>query len=99
MTMTAGTLTDEEAPMSCARGCCATQREHYKSLVFGTPPAESDKFDGGYTKHFDADMNAYVELRRGGVQPERVDGLADLLRQVSEGVHPVNSPDIEVVPQ
>lgn len=81
--MTAGTLTPEEAPMPCSRGCCATQREHYKSLVFGTPPAESDKFAGGYTKHFDADMNAYRELRKGGVQPEQVDGSAQLLREVS----------------
>jgi len=77
--------------MSCARGCCATQREHYKSIVFGTPPAESDKFKGGYTKHFDADMDAYRQLARDGVQPERVDGSAKLLRELNDGVHPVNS--------
>lgn len=79
--MTAGTLSPME---TCARGCCSSQRDHYKSLVFGTPPAESDKFSGGYTKQFDADMNAYQELRKGGAQPPRVDGSAQLLRDVSD---------------
>jgi hypothetical protein len=63
--------------MSCARGCCATQRDHYKSIVFGSAPAESDKVKGGYTKQFDADMDAYVRLRKDGVQPPRVDGSAE----------------------
>jgi hypothetical protein len=71
--------------MPCSRGCCLTQKDHYRSLVFGTPPAESDTFSGGYTKHFDADMNAYKELRQGGVQPEQVDGSAALLRDVNDG--------------
>jgi len=62
---------------SCSRGCCPSQRDHYRSLVFGTPPAESDKFHGGYTKHFDADMDAYNRLRKDGVQPPRVDGSAN----------------------
>lgn len=86
--------------MSCARGCCATQRDHYKSLVFASAPAESDKFPGGYTKKFDADMDAYRELRRDGVQPERVDGSASLMRDLNDGrgVHSVNSTsDIEVM--
>ena len=81
--MIAGTLRGKEDAMSCARGCCPTQRDHYRSLVFGSPPAESDKFDGGYTKKFDADMDAYAQLRKGGVQPEKVDGSAKLLREVS----------------
>lgn len=72
--------------MTCARGCCPTQREHYRSLVFATPPAESDKFRGGYTKHFDADMDAYVQLRRDGVQPDRVDGSAGVLRDLNDNV-------------
>lgn len=71
--------------MSCARGCCPTPRDHYRSLVFGTPPAESDKFAGGYTKHFDADMDAYRQLRKDGVQPPRVDGSAQLLRDANDG--------------
>lgn len=61
------------SPMSCARGCCPSQAEHYKSLVFGVAPPEN-----GYTKRFDADMDAYVRLRKDGLQPPRVDGAADL---------------------
>jgi hypothetical protein len=69
--------------MSCSRGCCPTQRDHYKSLVFGTPPAESDKFKGGYTKKFDADMDAYSRLRKDGLQPPRVDGSAELEKRAN----------------
>ena len=69
--------------MSCARGCCASQRDHYKSIVFGSAPAESDKFKGGYTKQFDADMNAYARLVKDGVQPPRVDGSAELEKRAN----------------
>jgi len=72
--------------MPCSRGCCPTPRDHWRSVVIGSAPAESDKFDGGYTRKFDSDMNAYAELRKGGVQPERVDGSADLLRKVDSGL-------------
>jgi hypothetical protein len=84
--MTAGTLAPKEALMPCSRGCCPTQRDHYKSIVFGTPPAESDKFAGGYTKTFDADMDAYRQLRKDGVQPPKVDGSAGLLNKLNDGM-------------
>lgn len=29
--------------MSCARGCCATQREHYQSLSIGRSNAEKQR--------------------------------------------------------
>ena len=29
--------------MSCARGCCATQREHYQSLMLGKSKAEKQQ--------------------------------------------------------
>lgn len=56
--------------MACARGCCPTQRDHYKSLVFDTTSKQVD------TKGFDSDMDAYARLRRDGVQPPRVSGAA-----------------------
>jgi hypothetical protein len=79
------TLIPKEATLSCARGCCPTQRDHYRSLVFGVAPAESDKFKGGYTRKFDADMDAYRQLRRDGVQPDRVDGPQSVIRDLNDG--------------
>ena len=34
----------EPSDTSCTRGCCSSQREHYRSLAFGTP------FRGDLTK-------------------------------------------------
>jgi hypothetical protein len=65
--------------MSCSRGCCATQAEHYKSLVFQASPM-TDAIRQG-TKRFDADMDAYATLRSEGIQPQQVGGSADLLKR------------------
>ena len=49
--------------MSCSRGCCATQREHYKSL---TTTVGLDTRLGKYT---DRRLDAYDDAVRQGVQP------------------------------
>jgi hypothetical protein len=77
--------------MSCTRGCCATPAEHYKSLVFATGPVSTQIRD--LTRQFDADMDAYPQLRAEGIQPQRVSGSAELLRReapkhVIEGTPP-----------
>jgi hypothetical protein len=56
--------------MACARGCCDSQRTHYRSLVFGTTATKK------HTQAFDADMGAYARLRADGVQPPQVAGSA-----------------------
>jgi hypothetical protein len=55
--------------MACARGCCDTQADHYRSLVFATTKTVD-------TRSFDADMDAYARLRRDGVQPPKIRGAA-----------------------
>lgn len=63
--------------MACAKGCCDTQREHYKSIVFGSVVTKEG------TKAFDSDMDAYKRLRGDGVQPAAVEGSAFLERTAS----------------
>jgi len=61
--------------MSCARGCCETQREHYRSLSFyGKAAAPVDATESQWSK----DMRAYKNLRANGLQPRQIDGAARL---------------------
>lgn len=57
----------------CSRGCCPSQAEHYRSLVYSKA--------GIGTKHdrerkLSADMEAYRRLRKQGLQPPRIDGAS-----------------------
>jgi hypothetical protein len=54
--------------MACARGCCDTQAEHYRSLVFGSSASRQ------FTRTWDDDTEAYRTLRKEGLQPPRVGG-------------------------
>lgn len=66
--------------MSCARGCCPTQREHYKSLRYGLDRMQ--RLSNGYTlasiDRENKDMEAYARLRKNGVQPPDWTGCAEL---------------------
>lgn len=57
--------------MTCAKGCCPSPREHYKSLRF------LDVGQGSYhqkDRQLAKDRDAYKRLRQDGLQPKRVDG-------------------------
>jgi hypothetical protein len=66
--------------MSCARGCCATRREHYQSIVIGAD--RTKPMSNGYTLDFERqeqrDMEAYKRLRKQGLQPPNWTGCAAL---------------------
>lgn len=68
--------------MSCARGCCETQAEHYRSVSFSatcTPTVRKDTADSiAREKRWERDMPAYKRLRENGTQPKRIDGSGDL---------------------
>lgn len=57
--------------MTCARGCCPSPAEHYKSLRF------LDRGEGSYhqrDRQLTRDRDAYKRLRMEGLQPRSVDG-------------------------
>lgn len=64
----------------CAKGCCPSPAEHFRSLSFGTEKS-------GVVNRKDyalaADMAAYKALRRQGFQPPRVEGSYDLCRRAT----------------
>lgn len=58
--------------MSCVRGCCPTQRDHYLSVAVRpavTPQARSESQLG-------RDLDAYKRMRKRGLQPKAIDGAA-----------------------
>lgn len=66
--------------MPCARGCCATQADHWRSIQLnGRPPSEQS----GMEKRWKVDMPAYKRLRRNGLQPRGIDGSAALEKHAS----------------
>lgn len=60
--------------MACARGCCETSGEHYRSLVIGGPPSAQMQA----VKREEADLAAYKRLRAEGHQPPSHVGAAAL---------------------
>lgn len=68
--------------MSCARGCCATQSEHYRSVVV-RPVVSAQRVQ---ERAEAADMAAYKRLRGDGVQPKAIEGCATLERDARSPV-------------
>ena len=71
----------------CARGCCPSQAEHYRTLTIGKgdlspETADVKKRDNQLVK----DRDAYKRLRQDGVQPPSVDGSAALESRVVDQV-------------
>lgn len=68
--------------MSCARGCCATQREHYLSVRLSAQATPSSKADVVRIENQDREMKsdcaAYRRLVKDGKDPGRVPGSAAL---------------------
>lgn len=78
--------------MTCSRGCCATQLEHYRSVSISAaatpnrkgalPIVRQEQMD----KQLAKDLTAYRELRRQHVQPNQIDGAADLAQRAESKV-------------
>lgn len=81
--------------MTCTRGCCPTQRDHYRSVGFGasaTPYRRPEAMSKvAMENRWQKDMPAYKRLREDGLQPPQIDGCgqlekhAELAKQVEMG--------------
>lgn len=61
--------------MACARGCCDSPKEHFRSLQFtGIVPCATSQME----KRWEKDMPAYKRLRDDGMQPKNIDGSAKI---------------------
>lgn len=64
----------------CARGCCASQAEHFRSIqMSGKPPSEQSQMES----RWEDDMPAYSRMRKNGLQPKSIDGCATLEKHAS----------------
>mgnify|MGYP001602139945 CR=1 FL=1 len=77
--------------MSCTRGCCPTNRDHWLSVsvapsALTTQSSSHLKQSLAREKEWEKDMPAYRELRRQGLQPQRIDGAADLARDATDSL-------------
>lgn len=74
--------------MSCARGCCSSPREHYRSLVVGR--SQPTVMSNGYPLNQDGsdgrDMDAYKRLKANGLQPPKWRGSAELEKHATTAV-------------
>lgn len=77
--------THEAASPGCARGCCATPAQHYRSISISaaaTPTRRPDAVRIDATEaRWHKDMPAYKALRDQGIQPPRIDGCHDLAQR------------------
>lgn len=68
--------------MSCSRGCCSDQLSHYRSIGLSATATPSRKGPVvaklNSDKAFDKDGAAYKRLRKDGLQPDQIDGSAQL---------------------
>lgn len=61
--------------MSCARGCCVDQAEHFRSLRFlSAGTVRENRRENVLSK----DLAAYKRLIDNGLEPARIDGAAQL---------------------
>lgn len=58
--------------MTCSRGCCESQAQHYRSIEISSTFRTVDP-DVKFAK----DNSAYRELRKQGYQPKTIAGAAD----------------------
>ena len=72
--------------MTCARGCCESAAEHYRSIrlapsIRSTPGGAHAAWGNRAQKQLDKDRAAYKRLREDGLQPPHIDGCAKLETQ------------------
>lgn len=68
--------------MSCDRGCCPTNRDHWLSIAVApsaTPSRHPQAVEvNEREKRWQKDMPAYKAIRKNGLQPKQIDGCAEL---------------------
>lgn len=73
--------------MACSRGCCATQRDHYRSIRIGASALPNRRANVNTSEakqaRWDRDGAAYRRLRHDGLKPPSIDG-SDRLEAVAE---------------
>jgi hypothetical protein len=76
-----------ETETRCARGCCPSQAEHYRSVQIGTGELSPEVADiNRRDKALFTDREAYKRLRKDGLQPASVDGSARLEQNVKDQI-------------
>jgi hypothetical protein len=61
--------------VSCARGCCATQADHFRSVAVATKAlVQENRREQVLSK----DLGAYRRMIDSGLEPQRIDGCAEL---------------------
>lgn len=68
--------------MGCVRGCCPSQRDHYRSIGFPAvqgPVAESTRREAQLGR----DLDAYKRMRQANLQPKTYQGAAELERRAN----------------
>lgn len=75
--------------MSCTRGCCETQREHYCSIQIA--PSATPTRNGGQVqalnakqKRWDRDIAAVNQMKKDKIVPRQVDGAAEWLAKADD---------------
>ena len=68
--------------MSCVRGCCETQAEHYRSVRLSTGPTQTSRKES----QLDTDLAAYKRLTQNGVKPKTFVGAAEFERKAQSKV-------------
>ena len=74
--------------MSCTKGCCPTNRDHWMSVGI-SPSATPTRSRGAVEinnreKQWTTDMDAYKAMRRQGLQPRSIDGADRLAATASD---------------
>lgn len=77
--------------MSCSRGCCASFKEHIRSLTITTGPSLEVRRESQLSR----DLDAYKRMTATGVQPPNVYGAAELER-AADARHEVEQSSIMV---
>lgn len=76
--------------MTCSRGCCATQRDHYLSVgisATATPSRSGPVISRLKSEsNFAKDGPAYKRLVANGLQPDHIDGCAEVEAQAESRV-------------
>lgn len=63
--------------MSCAKGCCSSQGEHYRGVALRPVPTPQTQKE----KALATDLDAYRRLRESGAKPKTIAGSATLERE------------------
>ena len=60
--------------MSCARGCCSTQAEHYRSVRLSAGPSVQESRE----RRLSRDLDAFQRMSEAGAAPRNIVGAASL---------------------